>query len=926
MAELKKNNRIILGIIIIFLISTLSPATVNENEKTAKETKKEKAQTNNPLFEKTFTQNIFEKLPRGRDFLSIVTLVPRVNNERLLAGISINGASGAENRFYIDGVDTTTQYTGESGLRVHLDFIEAVRVQSAGISADNSGPTGGVIQVKTRSGGNEFHGSASFYYDGSPLTGQSRETLRVNPMDENKAGYVLFPKDKWNAFEPGFSLGGPIIKDKLWFFGSFMPRFKTTTRNGNNWPVPNLSTGEKISTIFGGPVHFSGSNIFTREDTYFAGLLKITGQPFKNFRFSLHGLLDYHKWKGELPPVDGSGNPSAEYAQVAYQLPKISIGGSIDYALSDRLSLFLMGGYYRGDEKELLTPDLPFKMHMTSNAGIPGIPPELVRPPSSIYLTYVRPQLTKNIQDTLSSNFDLTYDFNLMGPHYVKFGFQVVRSSIDKDAGIPISYKRFYWLRPYVDSNGATIPTTIGYIEVRDPWGIEAKVNSTRWSIYCQDSWTIGARLTLNLGLRAEKENVPAFTAGVEPPIRWDFGDKLAPRIGFSYNVLGDSSLQISGSFGVYYDIMKLELAEEYYGGFKWLSHYYDIVNWDWQNGFPEVAHPQPGGYAGGRYFETRNWRPFSNTNTQPNIKPFRKDEFTLGIRKTLGNTWTLSGQFLYNYIANAIEDIGILIAGSEYYFIGNPGSDWIQQKINQGIAAGTIPAGVKATSAAREYTAVTINLDRKFQDNWFGGFSYTWSRLYGNYSGLVDPDNQGRNAPGVLGYFDTWFHSYNQYGKEELGFLRTDRPLQFKAYGAYVFDFGLTIGCSAYAMSGVPLQTEILLNNTRGFYPLGRGTAGRTPWLWQIDLYAEYNLKLSEKFTLQFNVNVNNLTNNNIARDRFMVYNDAMVNLTGEQIKNGFDYVQVIAAKGLHIDSRYNMAYDYLEPIAARLGVKLMF
>ncbi|HLP47079.1 MAG TPA: hypothetical protein VK469_14095, partial [Candidatus Kapabacteria bacterium] len=94
----------------------------------------------------------------------------------------------------------------------------------------------------------------------------------------------------------------------------------------------------------------------------------------------------------------------------------------------------------------------------------------------------------------------------------------------------------------------------------------------------------------------------------------------------------------------------------------------------------------------------------------------------------------------------------------------------------------------------------------------------------------------------------------------------------------------------------------------------------------WQIDLYAEYNLKLSEAFTLQFNVNVTNLTNNDIARNRYMLYNDAMIFLPEEQIKNGFDYVQVIAAKRAHLDPRYNKAYDYLDPIAARVGVKLMF
>ncbi|MCX6582427.1 MAG: hypothetical protein NT166_19825 [Candidatus Aminicenantes bacterium] len=932
MAKLKTNNPLMLGIMFIFLFSTLSLGAARGKEKTGNEGKDkkgkkvQKVQPAKTMNEQVFTQNMFEKLPKGRDFLSIVTLVPGVNYEQLLGGVSIDGASGAENRYYIEGVDTTTQYTGESGMRVNFDFIEEVRVRAAGISAESTGSTGGVIRVKTRGGGNEFHGTASFYFESSALTGKPRETLRVDPLDQDKADYVAYPKDKWHSIEPGFTLGGPIIKDKLWFFAGVMPRFKTTTRNGNHWPAPNLSTGERISTIFGGENHFSGSNLFTGKDTYYAGLLKFTGQPLKNLRFSIYGLVDYYKWKGELPPVDGSGEPNRDYAPIAYEYPKLSIGGSIDYTVSDRLSLSLTGGYYRSNERELAAPDLPFKIHMTSNEEIPGIPPEFVTPRSSIYLRYAAPQLTKNIQDTLSGAFDLSYYFNLVGQHSVKAGVQVVRTGIDKDADIPRTYKRFYWGRDYGHVDGPITPTTLGYIEVREPWGIEAKVHSARLAVYLQDSWTICDRLTLDLGLRAEKEDIPAFTTENATPIRWNFGDKLAPRIGFSYNMLKDSSLQIFGSFGVYYDIMKLALAEKYYGGFKWLSHYYDIVNWDWKNGFPEATHPQPGGYAGGRYFETINWREVSFANTQPDIKPFRKNEFTFGVRKTLNEDWTVSGRFLYNYIVNAVEDIGVLAGGSEFYYCGNPGSAWIQAWYQGAQDGGFMPGGVKASRAIRRYTSAAVHLDRKFKNNWFGGFSYTWSRLYGNYSGLAGSDEEGRNAPGVLRYFDNWFQGYNQYGKEELGLLRTDRPHQFKIYGAYVFDFGLTLGCSAYAMSGVPLQTEIYVNNLKGFYPLGRGSAGRTPWLWQIDLYAEYNLKLSDTFTLQLNANVTNLTDNDMARNRYMLYNDANINLPEAYFLSGFDYIRVIAEKGAHLDPRYNKAYDYLDPIAARLGVKLMF
>ena len=205
-------------------------------------------------------------------------------------------------------------------------------------------------------------------------------------------------------------------------------------------------------------------------------------------------------------------------------------------------------------------------------------------------------------------------------------------------------------------------------------------------------------------------------------------------------------------------------------------------------------------------------------------------------------------------------------------------------------------------------------------------GASYTWSRLYGNFAGLASSDEHGRKSPSVERYCDGWFLTFNQYGEEEPGLLATDRPHQFKVYGAYTFDFGLTLGFNAFAMTGTPLQTEMYLNDMQGYYPLGRGSDGRNPFLWQLDVYAEYNLKLSDKYTLNFNVNVSNLTNNEIAQRTYMLYNQAVVTIPEQQILDGFHYADVVAAKGAQLDPRYNMEYRYLDSISARIGVKFLF
>jgi hypothetical protein len=560
---------------------------------------------------------------------------------------------------------------------------------------------------------------------------------------------------------------------------------------------------------------------------------------------------------------------------------------------------------------------------MTSNADVPGA--VTVKPRGwTNYYHRDGYRITKQVENRLAGAFDITCHVNFVGEHVFKAGARMERIGINKDESYGYDFNWFYWGRDFWYYPPQD--TTLGYLQVMEPYGVVAKFHSPRWAIYVQDSWTFAGKLTLTLGARWENEDIPSFAEGEESPIQFNFSDKFAPRVGFVYNVSDDSSLTIFGGFGIYYDVMKLELAERYYGGFKRVNHFYDIVNPDWENAYPETDHPRTGGLAGGRYFGTEDWS-YSTTPTQPDIKPFQKNEFTLGIRKTFKETWTLSARFLHNYIVNAVEDIWDQHPDvDQLRYIGNPGSDWFQEMLDLYSFYGDIPEGIKASRAVREYTSVTLSLDRKFKDNWLGGISYTWSRLYGNYSGLISSDEEGKNALNSAAYFDGWFYTYNQYGEEELGVLRTDRTHQFKLYGAYAFDFGLTLGFNAYAMSGVPVQTEFYLNAARGFYPLGRGSEGRTPWLWQIDLYAEYNLKLSHALTLQFNVNITNLTDNGTARNRYMRYID-WVYLSDQQIKDGFDYLQVISDKGyVDLDPRYNLAYDYLDAIAARLGVKLIF
>ena len=169
----------------------------------------------------TLTKEQFQTLPRGRNFDSLLTTIPGVQNEPLVAGSSFDGASGLENVYYVDGVDTTSIVNGAQAQDVNFDFVEEVQVKASGYAAEFGGSLGGVINVITRSGGNEFHGEVLGYYQGAPLRAEYSDRLDLDHTDptQQTARYYkydeLIGENDDHRFEGGFNLGGYIVKDKL---------------------------------------------------------------------------------------------------------------------------------------------------------------------------------------------------------------------------------------------------------------------------------------------------------------------------------------------------------------------------------------------------------------------------------------------------------------------------------------------------------------------------------------------------------------------------------------------------------------------------------------------------------------------------------------------------------------------------------------
>jgi hypothetical protein len=852
------------------------------------------------------TKEVFMKLPRNRDFNGLLSTVPGVQYESNQGGLSVDGASGGENMFYIDGTNINNIHRGYQAQSMVMEQVEEVKVTASGYNAEFGGSMGGVVNVISRSGGNEFHGDLFAYYNNNEtwMQGRGRDYLRTNPYQafpyelsdyeyvnsEDLLNTLIHMKrDPYARYEAVLNLSGYILKDKLWFFASFNPTYTRTdyTRWFGSDPV-NLEEADVPGDTQADPRQ--GRTLypdFWTNNYYAYGSAKLTAQPLKKMRMSLSYVNNYSWYNGgNIPSSQGTSSKNQAYnadwenttalngTTPGYAYPNWSANITADYTASNNFLISLRGGYMHQNtnKQQQIMPGTRYIFN-NSNVGLLDVPADLQHYGGWTNWAISGYEYKKWIQDRTSVNLDFTYYVNLAGEHAWKGGVQWIRNYEDVDRTFTAPYVYLNWGTSsyYVmPGSGDVVQGAYGWYSLIhnfvSPYGNFWEIHSDAWALYIQDSWTIGDRLTLNLGLRTESEYIPAMTTdetipGYTPkPIEFGFSEKLAPRLGAIYDVFGDSSLKIFASYGVYYDVMKLYMAEGAYGGFKWQSTYYDLDNYNWPaiaaSGDRENEAEQA---LGGDYAGAIDWRHRSfGEETDPNMLPISQSEFSFGLETRISEELSFSARGVYKHLITTIEDIGYLLDGSEAYVIGNPGLGAAKWTTEGGLFD---PNYWACPEAKREYYGVNLALEKRFSHNWQGGINYTWSQTKGNYGGLYSSDENGRQGPNVDRYFDLWFERYDLYGNPLDGILPSDRTHYFKVFGSYSFPFGLTAGIVAYGRSGLPVSTMFGFNSVTAVAN-GYGDLGRTPFLFTTDIYVEYNIKLGSRYNLNLNATVYNATN----------------------------------------------------------------
>jgi hypothetical protein len=889
------------------------------------------------------TEDVIQNVPHGYSFQSVIQFAPGARNEPLAGGrvgpnaalgtgtggdspgsgsngsgfgYSIGGGADSENAYLVEGQESADAIGGFSHTNVPFAFIQELQVKSTGIQAEYGGAMGGVVNVVMEKGSNQIHGSVFAQLEKGSWDGSPNQYPRYDPAFSAPSSAVLLPdpgyqsyvpkKDGLQDIFPGFTVAGPILKDKLFFFAGFNPEWRNRQRTVDwSW------AGNSAFPAANGPILFSNNT-----QTYYTNA-RIDYAATQKIRIFGSWLYQYQRQSGEfLPAADSttgltnvtSSSPPEVYAHnLGFGAPNMTTNVGADMTLTQRLVATFRWGYTFTNYRDFGMPT--GGAFYSFNATGAGAKDNLGNPiPATSQLSQVGGYFSapNNINNTTYNathrnqiDADLAWFKSWKGTHNFKFGYQLMRLSnaIDQHFNEPNvtvypgtgqyipNYGGPYAANCAIASPGGHIGSSgawtgglyggcagqYGYIYMQD-YGSLGTATSVNNAFFAQDSWTIGKGVTINAGIRFEHEYLPAEDqpqGGISKPIQFGWGDKVAPRIGAAWDPFQNGKWKIFGSYGKFFDIMKLNLAISSFGGQYWNNCYYALGTQNLTSIVPVFNNA--GRYCGGgnadattpanfgsggtpagiTFIENQNFRTFPTTcltctateeGVAPGLKPYQQHESVFGIDHQLTPTLAFEARWDRRRLDNAIEDAALYNpAIGETFVIVNPGKGvnstfdgfW---NFLYGSPSGCVPKGTTAVppaancpgpppTAVRSYDAVEFRLTKATSNHWAGMFSYTYSHFRGNYTGLTNTDisdgGGGRNAPNNSRAFDEPYFYYDAAGQPNNGPLPTNRPNTFKGYGYYELPWGpahklsSNFGIFQYFYQGSPVSSFVDVGNT---------------------------------------------------------------------------------------------------------------
>jgi hypothetical protein len=781
------------------------------------------------------TDEMLGNLPIGRTFVDAINLSPGVTESGLQGNPSISGASALENTYIVDGVNITNpgfgaiggfgiKY-GSLGSGFPIDMVKEIQVKTAGFEPEFGEALGGVVNVITKSGGNQFQGTLFSY--STPLEG-NRERL---DFDES----LIVHLEKRNVVEGGLELSGPILKDKLFFYGAYNPRrTKTTFLND-----PDASGFEDFpEASITGVTHSYAIKLISNLTSNHSLEFSAFGDPSSNEQGFQQGLgLTFSD-----PALTRSGLEFGTHSQTGRWTGILSQNmfveaqvANTEVHLEEILSDEGNAWRYR---------DVRFIPIMTFSGGVGGY----------------EQKLGSNLQYSLK----LT---NLWKTHQFRYGLQL--QEIDHSGGfLSASGPTFTAFNGQQTSTGATI--TIGrgiaigrpdietiYFATSFITDLPAPSKTDYLNWFVQDNWNVTPFLNLQLGIRWESQQMKGDTQNAQDIT---FSNNWAPRIGATYDYLQNGKSKAFFHYGRFYEKIPAELAASFLNEtVRVTSAYFDAG----------LTQPIPN--TGNVVRLAGEVEGHGNSSSPFETKSQFSDEWVGGIEQEIRSGFHLGARFVYRSVDRVLEDIALNL-DAPCIPISNGACVPPGLTFEETLNPATIPHTVYIITnldghypgfpeLTRKYKALEITSEIRWIDNWAVLGSYRYAHLTGNYEGLFHRES-GQSAPNTTITADFANSPLLGFAYEE-GPLPNDIRHTVKLFSWYQWN-DLNTGIGFKVQSGRPISAfRALLFNDHSSLPDPRGSAGRTDWVSSFDLHADYTIHLrSADQRVTFGLDVLNVFN----------------------------------------------------------------
>ncbi|WP_267396744.1 MULTISPECIES: carboxypeptidase regulatory-like domain-containing protein [unclassified Sphingomonas] len=848
--------------------------------------------------------SLTQRVPIGQSLRDVMLLTPGTvqgsspSNGGFASQVSIAGAAFTENAFYINGLNVTDFVSGGQPTEVPFDFYETVEVKTGGAPAEFGRATGGYVVATTKSGSNEYHASVTGIWEPDALRDSSPSTRTTD--------YRHATASRQEAI---FQASGPIIRDHLFVYGLYNLRdIETLTPSANQ---DNATGSTNASPFWGGKIdgYITGDHHF--EFTYFD-----TTNDTRNRSY------DWDRTTATLGAKTGGTNARA---------------GGVNYV-----------GRYTGTFTPWLTLSGAYGVNKLRSGNVPldTVNPQVLdyrTDPAGIQigLNKVTDAFSQTDDEREFYRGDADLQFHLLGSHHVRIGYdheKDTQSQTYQTIGDG-AYKIYAVTADSAARLGLPVGTQYYTTRVYAQNGIAHVRNE---AFYVQDQWSLlGDRLRLDIGVRNDRFS----NQGVNGKSFFESGNQWAPRVGASFDPLGDGRTKIFGSYSQYYLPMAGDINLNVAGSLVTYTRYNLFTGVNGAGNIPvagtpilsvvnTTACPDTGVRNCEVSADGSAFNPAGAIAT--NIKPQSDNEFIISGEHQFGDHVRIGVSFTHRELKNIIEDMSIdggaraycvtagftaaacqaAYPGGSQFVIANPGKD-VTVQINK-LPDGTTPtvtlkaADLGYPKPGRNYNALTLTFDRTFDKRWSLSGSYTLAFDKGNYEGGVRSEN-GQLAINRTADFDSPGFENGAYG-----YLPNDRRHSFKAYGSYRVFEALDLGANAVLQSpehyscigAVPVSVDAYANTYHGYgyYCQGqlipRGTAFTGDWLTQVDLSATVHLP------------VRGLLDTSIRLDVFNVFNSGAVtsyNNFGE-LSDG------------SVNSDYRSPVNYQQPRSMRLTARMGF